>query len=43
LTLTWRSKDYYAKGASETSLLSAADVAALQQLATGEDFGSKLA
>ncbi len=43
LTLTWRGKDYYAKGASETSLLSAGDLAALQQLASADDFGDKLA
>ncbi len=43
LTLTWRSKDYYAKGAKDTSLLSAGDLAALQQLASGDDFGDKLA
>lgn len=43
LTLSWRSKDYYAKGASETSLLASGDLAALQQLASAEDFGDKLA
>jgi CRISPR-associated protein Csm3 len=43
LTLTWRGKDYYAKGASDTSLLSAGDLAALQQLASADDFGDKLA
>jgi CRISPR-associated protein Csm3 len=43
LTLTWRSKDYYAKGASDTSLLSAGDLAALQQLVSADDFGDKLA
>ena len=43
LTLTWRPKDYYAKGASEAALLSASDLAALQQLATADDFAEKLA
>ena len=43
LTLTWRSKDYYAKGADDTSLLSAGDLAALQQLVSADDFGDKLA
>ena len=43
LTLAWRSKDYYAKGASENSLLSDADLPALQQLASAEDFAEKLA
>ncbi len=42
LTLTWRSKDYYAKGASENALLSAGDLTALQQLASAEDFQNKL-
>jgi CRISPR-associated protein Csm3 len=43
LTLTWRSKDYYAKGAAEASLLSGADIAGFQQLITGGDFDEKLA
>src|SRR5438270_1976387 len=43
LTLTWRSKDYYAKGSSESNLLSASDLAALQQLVSAEDFAEKLA
>jgi CRISPR-associated protein Csm3 len=43
LSLIWRSKDYYAKGTAEQSLLSAADLAAFQQLASAEDFGAKLA
>jgi CRISPR-associated protein Csm3 len=43
LTLLWRGKDYYAKGAAETSLLASADLAALQQLAAAEDFAEKLA
>ncbi len=43
LTLTWRSKDYYAKGAEENQLLSSADLRGLQQLAGAEDFVEKLA
>ena len=43
LNLTWRNKDYYAKGASETTLLSAADLAGLQQLVGTEEFSEKLA
>jgi len=43
LTLAWRSKDYYAKGAPENNLLSDADLPALQQLASAEDFAEKLA
>jgi CRISPR-associated protein Csm3 len=43
LSLAWRGKDYYAKGAAEASLLSASDLAALQQLASAEDFAEKLA
>jgi CRISPR-associated protein Csm3 len=43
LNLTWRSKDYYANGAAETSLLSGGDLGALQQLAGGGDFAEKLA
>jgi CRISPR-associated protein Csm3 len=43
LTLTWRSKDYYAKGASESNLLSASDLSALQQLVSAEDFAENLA
>ena len=43
LTLTWRGKDYYAKGASEASLLSSGDLAGLQQLVSADDFGDKLA
>lgn len=43
LSLTWRGKDYYAKGAAENSLLTASDLAALQQLASAEDFAEKLA
>jgi CRISPR-associated protein Csm3 len=42
LKLLWRSKDYYAKGAAELPLVEDADLAALQQLATGDDFEQKL-
>ena len=43
LNLRWRSKAYYANGAAETSLLSGADLGALQQLAAAQDFTEKLA
>ncbi len=43
LKLTWRSKDYYAKGSNEAALLENADLAAFQQLVTAEDFAGKLA
>jgi CRISPR-associated protein Csm3 len=43
LNLAWRGKEYYAKGAAEDSLLAASDLAALQQLAAGDDFAAKLA
>jgi len=43
LSLVWRGKEYYAKGGTENGLLSGADLAALQQLATGEDFAAALA
>jgi len=42
LKLAWRGKDYYAKGAEEASLLAGGDLAALQQLASGDDFAEKL-
>ena len=42
LTLLWRSKDYYAKGAAEVPLVENANLAALQQLATSGDFEEKL-
>ena len=42
LTLTWRNKDYYARGAGESNLLSASDLSALQQLVSAEDFAEKL-
>ena len=43
LNLTWRGKDFYAKGAAETNLLSGSDLSGLQQLASAEDFAGKLA
>ena len=43
LNLTWRSKDYYAKGLAESSMVSGADLAALHQVASADDFASKLA
>lgn len=42
LNLIWRGKDYYAKGATETALLSAVDLAGLQQLVSADDFAEKL-
>ncbi len=42
LNLNWRNKDYYAKGAAEQNLLSSADLAGLQQLASAEDLTEKL-
>jgi CRISPR-associated protein Csm3 len=43
LNLAWRGKDYYAKGAAENNLLTASDLASLQQLVSAEDFAEKLA
>jgi CRISPR-associated protein Csm3 len=43
LQCAWRGKDYYAKGGTESVLLSASDLAALQQLAGAADFAGKLA
>jgi CRISPR-associated protein Csm3 len=43
LKVAWRGKDYYAKGTPETNLLDGADLGALQQLVTGDDFAGKLA
>jgi CRISPR-associated protein Csm3 len=43
LTLTWRSKDFYAKGANENNLLSASDLSTLQRLVSADDFSEKLA
>ena len=42
LNLVWRGKEYYATGAGESNLLSGADLAALQQLASAEDWAEKL-
>ncbi len=42
LSLVWRSKDYYAKGAAENGLLTSADLTALQQLAGADEFAEKL-
>jgi CRISPR-associated protein Csm3 len=42
LTLAWRSKDYYAKGAGETTLATGTDLAGLQQLVAADDFVEKL-
>lgn len=36
LRLTWRSREFYTKGAADTELLAGGDLAALQSLATGE-------
>lgn len=43
LKLTWRSKDYYAKGSDEAALLENGNLTAFQQLVTAEDFAGKLA
>jgi CRISPR-associated protein Csm3 len=42
LSLNWRSKDYYARGAAENNLLADAGLHALQQLVGAEDFAEKL-
>jgi CRISPR-associated protein Csm3 len=42
LRLTWRGRDFYAAGASETELIAGSDLAAVQQLAAG-DLASRLA
>jgi CRISPR-associated protein Csm3 len=42
LSLNWRSKDYYARGAAENNLLADAGLPALQQLVGAEDFAEKL-
>jgi hypothetical protein len=36
LRLTWRNREFYTKGATDTELLTGGDLAALQTLATGE-------
>ncbi len=43
MNLAWRGKEYYSKGAAESSLLSGASLAGFQQLASAEDFAEKLA
>ncbi len=43
LTVIWRGKEYYAKGAAENTLLSTGDLPAFQQLASAEDLTEKLA
>jgi CRISPR-associated protein Csm3 len=43
LKLVWRSKDYYARGSAESSLLESGELPALQQLANAGDFVSSLA
>lgn len=42
LSLNWRNKDYYAKGAPENNLLADAGLPALQQLVGSGDFQEKL-
>ncbi len=42
LTLAWRNKDYYAKGEAEQSLLTGADLAALQQLTSSGSLAETL-
>ncbi len=42
LNVAWRSKEYYAKGAAEETLLSGGDLPALQQLVSADDFAGKL-
>ncbi len=42
LSLTWRGKEYYAKGAADTNLVENGNLSGLQQLMTAEDFASKL-
>jgi CRISPR-associated protein Csm3 len=42
IKLSWRSKDYYARGAAEQTLLVSGDLSALQQIAADDDFPSKL-
>ena len=42
LRCAWRGKDYYAKDAGESELLRSGDLAALQQLASADDFAGKL-
>src|SRR6266404_1551219 len=42
LSLVWRSRGFYATGASEQQLLSGADLAGLQALVSAEDFAERL-
>ncbi len=42
LKLVWRSKDYYAQGSAENSLLESGDLTALQQLTTAGDLADRL-
>jgi CRISPR-associated protein Csm3 len=42
LKLAWRNKDYYVRGTGEAALLESGELPALQQLASADDFGSKL-
>src|SRR5260221_9204341 len=42
LKLTWRSRGFYASGASEQELIGGAGVARRQTISTGEDFAAKL-
>jgi CRISPR-associated protein Csm3 len=42
LKLAWRGKDFYSKGAAAAALLDNGDLPALQQLTSGEEFGSQL-
>jgi CRISPR-associated protein Csm3 len=42
LKLAWRGKDFYSKGAAAAALLDNGDLPALQQLTSGEEFGSRL-
>jgi CRISPR-associated protein Csm3 len=42
LKLAWRGKDFYSKGAQAEALLDNGDLPALQQLASSEEFGSRL-
>jgi CRISPR-associated protein Csm3 len=42
LKLTWRNKDYYAKGANESVLLETSELPALQQLIAADEFAGTL-
>jgi CRISPR-associated protein Csm3 len=43
LRLTWRGKEYYAKGASDTNLVENGNLSGLQELVTADGFSAKLA